>query len=90
MPNHEYSEGEPHDRMTRVANRVLENFEQLEEAEGLRAIVFINGKDRSGIGSHGYEDSTEILVDLFMHLKALFEVNGKELSILPITRVGQG
>ena len=36
---------------------------------------------RGGLQLHGDEDDTEAIVDLFIHLKAIFESNGKTLQV---------
>jgi len=79
------SKGEPHDRLTRLANAVLRNIEEHPEYEkGMRVIVFVNFEERGGIGAHGYEDQKEAIVDLFIHLQAMFATIGKELQLMPI------
>lgn len=79
------TEGEPHDRLTRIGGEALTAIENHPEYEkGTKAIVFINDKSRGGICTHGYDDDKDAVVDLIMHLKAMFEVMGKSLQIHPI------
>ena len=79
------STGEPHDRLTRLANEVLETLESHPEYEkGVQAIVFIDLEGRGGVGFHGYEDQRDALVNLIMHLRAIFESIGKRMEIHPI------
>ena len=96
-----HQEGRPHDRLTDLANKVIEGATL---PEGVKMIVFLNDDDRSGIGIHNYmpegaeehdeealrEASLEATVDLFIHLKAMFEANGKTLQILPVHGRPQG
>jgi hypothetical protein len=78
--------GEPHDRLTRMGNEVLEAIlVHPEYKPGVKAIVFLHDDGMAGIGLQGYdEDLTEAVVDLFVHLKAMFAAMGKELSLFPI------
>jgi len=80
--------GEPHSRLTRMSNRMMEAMDNDPEfQEGDKAIIFLHSETRSGIGIHGYgggNPDMEAIADLFVHLKALFEVNGKTLTIIPL------
>lgn len=84
------TEGGPHNRETRIVAIVQEAIvaalaEHPElEAGGEKLIVFMDGQERSGLVLHGYEDDTEAMVNLFMHLKAIFKANGKELGFMPL------
>lgn len=79
------SEDGPVDRLTRICDAMTETLvahpEHLQED---RAIVFLDDGDRGGIVLHGYDDDMDAMTDLFMHLKAIFEANGKQLMIVPI------
>jgi hypothetical protein len=83
---------EPHDRLTRMANRILDGFEADPEfREGDKVIAMLFDSERGGIGMRGYEDvehgDSEALVDLFLHLQAIFRANGKDLQLHAL---GQG
>jgi len=55
--------------------------------DDVHVIVFIQGGGRGGIQLHNYDDDTEAIAQLVIHLKALFEANGKTLVVAPL---GQG
>ncbi len=76
----------PQDRLTRVCDGMLEAFKQHgETADGDRAIVFLVGEDnRGGIALARYDDDKDALLDLFVHLQAIFRANGKDLHIVPV------
>jgi hypothetical protein len=76
----------PQDRLTRVCDSMLETFKQhAETTDGDRAIVFLIGEDkRGGIALARYEDDKDALLDLFIHLQAIFRANGKDLHIVPV------
>jgi hypothetical protein len=77
------SEGEPVDRLTRICAVMTDAFEgHPEHADDDRCIVFLDDGDRGGIVIHGYDDYTEALADLIMHLRAIFEANGKTLDLM--------
>jgi hypothetical protein len=80
---------QPHDRLTRITERVISTIEaDPEYREGDHAIVFMDDGNRGGIGMHGYESDTEAMADLLLHLKAIFEANGKTLTLVPFERGG--
>jgi hypothetical protein len=72
---------QPHDRLTRLCAAMTDALDAHPERGTEKCIVFLQGERRGGLQLHGYEDDTEAMVDLFLHLKALFEANGKELQI---------
>lgn len=79
------TEGNPHDRMTRMSDRMLKTLEtDPEYADSVKAIVMLHDEERGGIGLHGYERDTEAMADLLVHLRAVMEANGKTLIVAPI------
>jgi hypothetical protein len=76
---------EAHDRLTRMCAAMTDVFEaHVEHREGDKCIVFLDDGDRGGLVLHGYDSDVDALADLFMHLKAIFKANGKELLIAPL------
>jgi hypothetical protein len=49
-----------------------------------KCIVFLQDSERGGMVLHGYDDDTEAITDLFLHLRAIFEANGKQLMFAPL------
>lgn len=81
------SEGEPHDRLTRVCDAMVGALEaHPESAEGDKCIVFLTDDEYGGMVLHGYDDDAEAMADLLMHIKALFQANGKEFILMPLNR----
>lgn len=78
---------EPHDRLTRLCAAMTDALDAHPEHGDEKCIVFLQDGKRGGLQLHGYEDDTDAMVDLFLHLKALFEANGKTLMFAPL---GQG
>jgi|SRR5215471_8469528 len=86
------SVGEPNSRMTRLCNAGLQAIETHPEyTEDVKIIIMIHdntgGEDSGGIGMGGYnspEDDSEAVMDLFIHLKSIFQANGSDLMIMPI------
>jgi len=72
----------PHTRLTRMCDTMTEALEAHPEyVEGEdKCIVFLDDGKNGGMVLHGYTDDTEAMVDLLLHLKALFKANGKELD----------
>ena len=82
------TEGQPHDRMTRIADRIASYAEHDPEWKGGKCIVFLvdENDDRSGIGIFGYDDDIDAIMDLFVHMRAMFAAHGKTLMIAPMGR----
>jgi hypothetical protein len=81
---------EPDGRLTRIAGRLSDALDADPEfgREHDRAILMIMDEHGGGIGIHAYKDDTEAMVDLLMHLRAMFEANGKTILILPMAGGG--
>jgi hypothetical protein len=75
------SEGEPNDRLTRLCAVMTDALDATPRSGNEKVIVFIKDGDRGGLELHGYDDDVEAMTDLMVHLKALFEANGKQFAI---------
>lgn len=76
---------EPHDRLTELCAVMTDALDRaLEPGEAPKCIVFLDDGDRGGLQLHGYDDDTDAIVDLLVHLRAIFRANGKELLIAPL------
>ncbi len=84
------SEGKPHDRLTQIGNSALDHIRNDPEYQDERVIVMLQNDEKGGIAIGGYESDSEAMTDMFMHLKAIFEANGKTLSIVAIPERGYG
>jgi hypothetical protein len=80
------TEGEPHDRLTRIGDGMIAAFDSHpEQLHGDRAMIFLDdGDERGGIALAGWENDAEAVAALLLHLKALFEANGRTLLIAPL------
>lgn len=75
----------PHDRLTRIGKDILTNLENHPEAQhGDKCIVMLHNGKMGGIALHGYENETEAIADMFVHMQAMFGAIGKELQIITI------
>lgn len=74
----------PHDRLTRLCAAMTDALDAHPERGDERCIVFLQDAERGGLSLHGYEDDREAIVDLLMHLRAIFKANGKELVVMPL------
>jgi hypothetical protein len=52
------------------------------EHSDVRGIVFLSDDARSGIQMFGYEEMSEGLAELFVHLKAMFTSMGKDFGVM--------
>lgn len=75
----------PTDRLTRLCAAMTKTLdEQPEYGDDIKCIVFLDDGERGGLQLHGYENDLDALVDLFIHLKAMFAAQGKTLMFAPI------
>jgi hypothetical protein len=79
---------EPHDKLTRLCAQMTAVLDHSPQAKGVKCIVFLDDGERGGLQLHGYEDDMEAMVDLFIHMKAIFEANGKQLAFAPMPGMG--
>jgi hypothetical protein len=73
---------EPHDRLTRLCAAMTDALDAHPERGAEKCIVFLQDEKLGGLQLHGYEDDTDAIVDLFVHLRALFASNGKTLAVM--------
>jgi Asp/Glu/hydantoin racemase len=82
---------EPVDRLTRMSDALLDVFAQHPEyREGDKCIVFANDRKMGGSGIYGYEDQTEAMADLLLHIRAMFRASGKKMDIVFLGEDGVG
>ena len=80
---------EPTDRLTRLCAEMTEPCDRPENAD-VKAIVFLSDEHRGGIQMHGYDDQTQGMVDLFLHLQVMFRSVGKDLQFVGIPESPEG
>jgi hypothetical protein len=75
----------PQDRLTRICGSMLATFNQhAEKHEADRAIVFLVDERKGGIGAAGYTNDDDAVLDLIVHLKAIFKARGQDLHFVPV------
>jgi hypothetical protein len=77
----------PTDRLTRLADAATAALDaHPEHDDGDRCMVFISSeKDQcNGLVLHGYKNDSAAVVDLLVHLRAIFRANGKDLHVVPV------
>lgn len=82
-------ENEPFDRLTHLAAQMTALLNGPEN-EDVRAIVMLDDPNYRGLTLHGWEDDTEAMAAMFMHLRAIFRANGKDLAFVPIPDSPEG
>ncbi len=75
---------EPHDRLTRLCAAMTDTLDAHPDRGDEKCIVFLQDGKLGGLQMHGYEDDTEAMADLLLHLRAIFKANGKEFLIMPL------
>lgn len=81
--------GEPFDRLPHLSAEMTEPLDRPENAD-VKAIIFLGDEEKGGIQLHGYEDQIEAMVDLFVHMKAIFASMGTELVLIGVPESPQG
>lgn len=85
------TEGEPHDRLTRLCAAMMDVFDvHAEHGEGDKAIVMLDDGHRGGIVLHGYDDDMDAMVDLLVHVRAVFRASGKDLQLITVPDSPEG
>jgi ribulose bisphosphate carboxylase small subunit len=76
----------PQDRLTRICNTMITTFNSHDEKQAAdRAIVFLKDNVKGGIGIAGYDgDDKEAVMDLIVHLRAMFRTHGIDLHVVPV------
>lgn len=93
MSNARREEGEPFSDATKLANVGMEAVRQANNDACVIVMTFVDrGSDtvEGGIALGGYEDDTDAIADMFLHLRAIMESNGKTLEIINVPTRGQG
>ena len=75
---------QPEERLTRLCAAMTEALDAHPERGDEKCIVFLQDGERGGLQLHGYEDDADALVDLFIHLRAIFRSQGRDLSFAPM------
>jgi hypothetical protein len=82
---------QPIDRLTELCAEMTVPLERPENAK-VRAIVFLDDmeEERGGLQMFGWEDHTEAMAHLFVHMKAVFQANGADLDFIGIPESPEG
>lgn len=74
---------EPHDRLTRICDAMTKTLDMHPESRPTdKCMVFLQNGRQGGLVLHGYDDDSEAITDLLMHLKAMMRANGKQLDFM--------
>jgi ABC-type hemin transport system substrate-binding protein len=80
------TEGDPHDRLTRICNAMTAAMDSHPEQRASdRCIIFLSDDERGGLVISGYDSDAEAMTELFGHIAAVFETHGKKLVITTIS-----
>ena len=74
-------EKEPFDRLTHLCDKMQEAISGPEN-DDVRGIIFLADAEKGGIVLMGYDDTTQGIGDLLVHLKALFNSQGKGFGVM--------
>lgn len=71
----------PFDRLTELANEMQKVAEDPENAD-VKGIIFLSDATHGGIVMFGYDDTTSAMAHLLMHMKAVFQSQGKSFGVM--------
>jgi hypothetical protein len=72
---------EPFDRLTELCNTMQESIHSPEN-DDVRGIIFLHDAEHGGMVLMNYPETNSAIADLLMHLKALFESQGKSFGVM--------
>ena len=72
---------EPQDHLGRMADGMTDVV-----PENVKAIVMLQDGELGCVHLCNYEEDTEAITDMFIHLQAMFRSIGKELILMPISQ----
>ena len=79
--------GEPHDRLTRIGDAMLDALSAHPEyLTGDKALVLLDHDHEGAVAGHGYEDDNEVITNLIRHLQAMLELRGASMQIHTIPK----
>lgn len=78
------TEGKPHDRLTGLANEVLDELWKREGTEDVKAIVMLTDEEWNGIGLGGWEDDHEALAHMLVFMQGILEANGQRMEVITL------
>ena len=81
MPKDIKVEDEPFDRLTELAAQMGEVMCHPEYAD-VKGIIFLHDAENGGIEMLGYEEVGDGMADLLIHMKAVFESQGKTFGVM--------
>lgn len=73
----------PTDRLTELCEEMLEPL-GYQENHDVYGIVLLKDADDGAIVTHGYEDQTDALRDLILHLQQMFRAMGKDIEFVGV------
>lgn len=82
-------EHEPFDRLTSLCAEMTTVLDTEENAD-VQAVIFLMADERGGIQTHGYPDLNDAMVDLFVHLRAMFRATGRDLEFIAVPQSPEG
>ncbi len=71
----------PFDRLTELADE-MQKLAHTPEYDDVRGIIFLSDADHGGIVMFGFEDTTTAMAQLLMHMKAVFQSQGKAFGVM--------
>jgi hypothetical protein len=78
---------EPQDRLTRICDDMTKTFDlHPEHLDTDRCMVFLDDpvSGRAGMVAYAWENDAEAIAHLFMHIRAMFRAQGRDLEIIAI------
>lgn len=88
----------PHDRLTLMANDLVQALRDRDDADTVKAIVLLQDGEAGGLALHGYgatimdeeTASREAAIDMILHLRSLLRVSTMDLATVLLAAQQRG
>jgi hypothetical protein len=80
---------EPHDRLTLIGDAVIGFVHENPDHDDVKLIVLLEDDKEYGIALNGYQEVTDAVVTLVLHLRAMLRSIGKDVVLVPLSRRDQ-
>lgn len=82
----EFRSEKPVDRLTRLTVAMTDALDAHPERGDEKCVIFLRSESDQcgGLQMFGYDDDSDALIDVLVHLQAVFRANGSDLAFAPM------
>lgn len=79
------TEGEPHERMTRLGKVMLDALAaDPEYIEGMQVVIMLRVDERAGTVLDGFDNDAQATAFMLAHVQAVLAANGQRMLVVPL------